>query len=253
MMLLTSDEDGSFSEENNSTAFTNKFITVRILVGTTCILSMIGAVAVILSYVCIKTLQSQGRLVLVNLALMDFGVGLSNFIGAAVNFGQYYHFDPISDTTVSASPMIGDVCIAQAVFAHYCTGSSVLWTASLAIYMYLLIFCNYSNRVKWFLPLSCLFCYGIPFGLTLWLLLTDRLGFSVYNEAAWCGLIIDNHTNATGLPDYMAITFGYDLWIYLTIILTFTIYVALFLYLHNKVTMTLCLYYLLCQTGVISV
>lgn len=226
-MELSTEDDS-----NVTSVFSNKNASVRIVVATTCVLSMAGALSIILSYACIKTLQTQGRLILLNLALMDFGVGLSNFLGAVINFDQYYQYNETSGDTESSTLAIDRICISQAVLAHYFTGASVLWTACLAVYMYLLVFQNRFKNIRWYLGCSCMICYGIPLGMSLWLLLTNRLG---HNEAAWCGLIVNTKTTETGLPDYFAITIGYDLWIYLTIALTVTIYLTLFLYLHIEV------------------
>lgn len=235
ILLLTRDISSRFldHDDNGTTVFLDKHISVRIVVGITCLLSMIGSLLIIISYACFKNLQSQGRLILVNLALMDFGVGLFNFVGAAVNFDQYYYNTSVDDP-ITPSEAVADACLVQAIFAHFCTGSSVLWTSCLAVYMYLLIFLNWERKVRWFLPLSCAFCYGIPLGLSMWLIFTNRLGHSPYNTAAWCGLIITN-TKSSGNVDYIATTIGYDLWIYLAIFLSITIYSALFLHLHIEV------------------
>lgn len=234
ILLLTRDISSSSldHDENGTTVFLDKHISVRIVVGITCLLSMIGSLLIILSYACFKNLQSQGRLILFNLALMDFGVGLFNLVGAAVNFDQYYYNTSV-DHPITPAKAVADSCLVQAIFAHFCTGSSVLWTSCLAVYMYFLIFQNWERKVRWFLPLSCVFCYGIPLGLSTWLIFTNRLGHSPYNAAAWCGLI---NTKSSGDVDYIATTIGYDLWIYLAIFLSITIYSALFLYLHIEVS-----------------
>lgn len=217
---------------NETSSFSNKGLAVRVVVGATCVLSMLGAVSILLSYACIKGLKSQGRTILLNLSLMDFGVGLFNFLGAVINFNQYYtYYDPKTGLGTPNSSSVEKICISQAFLAHFCTGASVLWTAWLAVYMYMLVFQVYFGSKK-FLSLGFAICYGLPLGMSVWLLMTNRLGYSIYNEAAWCGLIVSNSTDLTGLPDYLAITIGYDIWIYLTIILTATIYPVLFTYLH---------------------
>lgn len=227
----------SYTEENETTSpFLDKHVSIRIVVGITCFLSMLGALLVVLSYLCIKSIRSQGRLILLNLALMDFGVGLFNLVGAAANFDEYYYnLSSKSLEPLEPSKAVDVSCLVQAVLAHYCTASSILWTACLAVYMYILVFQNYRKNVKLYLPLSCLVCYGIPLGLTLWLLLTERLGHSPYNEAAWCGIIIVDRTSQLNLPDYFAAVIGYDLWIYLTFFISLAIYSALFCYLHVEV------------------
>ena len=228
-----SDHDGGDDNGNStSSAFLNKHVSVRVVVGVTCCLSMFGALLIILSYGCIRSLRSQGRLILLNLAITDFIVGLSNFIGAVVNFDQYY-YNTSADYPISPSEEVDIACKVQAVIAHFSTAASVLWTVCLAVYMYLLVFQNREKNVKRFLPISCIVCYGIPLIQTIWLLCTHRLGHSLYNAAAWCGLIINN--NEEGV--YIVTIIGYDLWIYLTMFLSLTIYVSIFIYLHHVVSM----------------
>lgn len=38
----------------------------------------------------------------------------------------------------------------------------------------------------YFLRFSYVFCYGFPVMISLWLLLTDRLGYSPYDSSGWC-------------------------------------------------------------------
>ena len=229
------DHDGGDDNSNGtSSAFLDKHVSVRVVVAVTCCLSMFGALLIILSYGCIRSLRSQGRLILLNLAITDFIVGLSNFIGAVVNFDQYY-YNTSADNPISPSEEVDIACKVQAIIAHFSTAASVLWTVCLAVYMYLLVFQNREKNVKRFLPISCIVCYGFPLIQTIWLLCTHRLGHSPYNAAAWCGLINSNDKVGGGV--YIVTTIGYDLWIYLTMFLSLNIYVSIFVYLHLVVSM----------------
>jgi G protein-coupled receptor 157 len=230
-MDLMMDED-----QNATSVFIDKHISVRIVVGLTCVLSMLGALSVILSYCCIRSLQSQGRLILLNLAVMDFGVGLFNLTGAIINFDEYYFNTTNGSSMINPGNPVEGLCKTQAFLAHFCTGSSVLWTSSLAIYMYIIVFHNHDRNIKFFLWICSIICYGFPLMLTTWLIFTDRLGHSPYTEAAWCGLIINNDTQPYGFPDLFAAIIGYDIWIYTTVALCSGIYVALFMYMHFMVS-----------------
>ena len=233
-----SDHDGGDDNGNStSSAFLNKHVSVRVVVGVTCCLSMFGALLIILSYGCIRSFRSQGRLILLNLAITDFIVGLSNFIGAVVNFDQYY-YNTSADNPISPSEEVDIACKAQAVIAHFNTAASVLWTVCLAVYMYLLVFQNREKNVKLFLPISCIVCYGIPLIQTIWLLCTHRFGHAPYNAAAWCSLII-NTNDKVGGGVYIVTIIGYDLWIYLTMFLSLNIYVSIFMYLHLKLVVSM--------------
>lgn len=203
-----------------------KHVLIRAIVMVVCSLAMLGAIFVIISYACFKSLRSQARQILVNLSLMDFGIALANFTGAAVNFDKYY-VDNTTGSYLVGSYTVDTLCKTQAFFALLTTFASVFWTISLAIYMYLLIFQNKQQKMTYFLPLCYITCYGIPIGLSFWLLFTGRLGHAPYNSSGWCGIALINPKDES--IDMMGAIFGYDLWIYLAFFMCFTVYSALFL------------------------
>lgn len=86
--------------------------------------------------------------------------------------------------------------------------------------------------MKLYLPVCYILCYGIPIGLTVWLLLTDRLGHAPYDSSGWCSLRIIWQNKWV---DLIAATFGYDLWIYLAFVICSTVYLALFLRMNVEV------------------
>lgn len=210
---------------------TEKHLLVRGIVMVVCSLSMIGAIFVILSYACFKSLRTQARQILVNLSLMDLGIGAANFTGAAVNFDQYYK-DMSNGTALTGTHAMDALCKTQAFVAHFTTYSSVVWTTSLAVYMYSLVFLNIRGT-RLYLPACYALCYGLGVGLTVWLVLTSRLGHSPYNSSGWCSLIIVSPGSKK--VDMMAAVFGYDLWIYLTFFVCAVIYPTLILQMNIKV------------------
>ena len=82
--------------------------SVRAVVGITCILSMAGALLIILSYILIKEIRTTTRKILLHLSIMDFMVAAGNGIGTFINFDKYL-FDP---TNLSAQhyKAVNDVC-----------------------------------------------------------------------------------------------------------------------------------------------
>ncbi|XP_011404330.1 PREDICTED: probable G-protein coupled receptor 157 [Amphimedon queenslandica] len=219
--------------------------SVRITVATTCFLSMIGATLVMLSFICFKTMRSPTRLILFNIAIMDFLVAFSNFFGDVGNFESYYinttalHSACLKDGVYPSEDMlqtppsyINSMCISQAFLAMYSTLSSVLWTSGLAVYLYFSISHSGTRKGLFSLAISFIISYVMPLGICLWALLTHKLGYSPYNAASWCALIIYNPDTNT-VDKYVAI-FGYNLWIYLTIVLTVVIYIGLRLYLADQ-------------------
>ncbi|XP_011405005.1 PREDICTED: probable G-protein coupled receptor 157 [Amphimedon queenslandica] len=208
-----------------------KHLLVRTTVMIVCSLSMIGAIFVILSYVCFKSLRSQARQILVNLSLMDFGIGAANFFGAIINFDQYYK-DMNNGTVLTGTHAMDSLCKTQAFIALLTTYCSVFWTTSLAVYMYSLVFLNLKStkKMRLCLPACYVLCYGLGIGLSIWLILTNRLGHSPYNSSGWCSIIIISPGNKN--VDFMAAVFGYDLWIYLTFFICAVVYPILILQMN---------------------
>ena len=210
--------------------YLNKHAAVRVVVGVVCLFSMLGSVLIVISYCFFKQLRSEARTILLNLSLMDFGVGLANFIGVVAYFDKYYKKSTATAGTVellpNASSVVDDMCKAQAFFAMYCTYASVLWTITLAFYMHMLVFANWKKTRCYFYCIVYPFNYVLSALLCMWFMLTKRLGHAPYNSSGWCSLINVN-------SDYIATIIGYDLWIYLGMVMCTSVYVSIFLYLRS--------------------
>lgn len=205
----------SFGDEN---------IGVRVVVAVVCVLTIIGSVVILVSYVCFRSLRSKARLILVHISVMDLAVGASNLIGLLV-FYRYYNM-----SSSSFPPALDGFCQFQAFVAEYSTLSSVLWTVSLGVYMYILVAPSMVARTRdkrfyaRFMWCSSIISYGLPLVVTLWLLLTGRLGYSPEDSAGWCTVITYN--NATGKDNAYVSLIGYDIWMYLAILLIAILYIA---------------------------
>ena len=249
------------TEDSNSvsTAFKSKDVGIRSVVILTCSLSVLGSLAIILSFACFRQLRSKPREILLHISIMDLGVSLANLLGAAVYFDQYYHtpavnitdpadfaFQPTRATDeppaadgdagpvaqFSAPRAVEDLCVAQAFFAGFFTLGSVLWTVFLSVYIYfyLLFHKTRPQLPKRSLPFAGVLCYGLPLAVMAWLVSTGRLGYAPYNSSGWCTLIVQDP--ATGERDILAVVLGNDLWIYLAMLLIPIMYFASLSYLH---------------------
>lgn len=223
--------------EDVSGSFFYKTWLIRFISGLSCAGSILGSSLIILSYICFRRLRTKVREILFHLSVADFGVATANLIGAVVYFDQYYH--PVCDSSGDVisihkpSVAIQNLCTAQAFFALYFTISSILWTMSLAGYLYFVLVHHGTQHAKMFLTFSYIFCYGMPLLVSLWPALTWRLGYSPYNSAGWCTVILVDPT--TGVRDiYMGVV-GYDLWIYLALVLVTVLYVAMKTFLRGEV------------------
>lgn len=181
------------TDSNNSMVygpFFDKHVALRVIVGITCCLSMCGAALIILSYFLIKDIQTKSRHILVHLSLADFGVACCNFIGVTVYFDQYLRYCPaeqlqktgavvnhsnsaLQHSVLSCNTLQG-MCKAQAFLAAFSTLASVLWTLSLAVYIYCLVV-HSKNKVHYkVVYVSYVLCWGLPLFISLWLISTGK-------------------------------------------------------------------------------
>ena len=110
-----------------------------------CFLSMVGSSLIILTYVLFADLRTMSRLLLVFLSFMDFGTALSNSIGIFLNF---------KTSTVG--------CQIQAAFAIFCSLSSYLWTAAIAVYIYITIVRGQQVLALKLVKIFHVLAWGIP-------------------------------------------------------------------------------------------
>ena len=233
-MFSSFEEAAVMDKEDNEDLF-HKQIGVRIAVWITCSLSMLGALLIIFSYVCFKSMRSKAREILVHISIMDFLVAASNLTGAAVNFDKFYSCTKLTDSCSSYPASVDYWCKTQAFFAIYCTLGSVLWTMSLSVYLYFFIVHHGTKKAKYSLYFSYFFCYLLPLVLTVWLLLTGKLGYSPYQSAGWCGPIFTDP--ATGIQHVYVEVISYDLWVYLTFILVPVLSISVHFYIRSEVSL----------------
>lgn len=180
----------------------------------------------------LKKRRTRTREILVHISVMDFGVALANLIGDVVYFDRFYPA-AVGNISYQTPGFIDGLCRTQAFFAAYCTYGSVLWTISLAVYLYFLIVHHSTRLSVYFLRFAYALCYGLPFVVALWLVVTRRLGYSPYDSSGWCSLI--SKEPVTGNVDLFITIFGNDLWIYLAIVLIPVLYIAARMYIHEQV------------------
>ena len=209
--------------------FVIKDPAMRAVVGVSCCLSILGSLLIILSYILFKKRRTRAREILLHISLMDLGVALANLIGLSVYFDRYYY-----KGHEHVAAYIDRLCKTQAFFAAYCTIGSVFWTIALAAFLYFVIIHHRTKRAAYFIWASYLVCYGFPLFLTLWLILTKRLGHSPMDSSGWCTLITDDMQ--TGKVDIFINIFAYDLWMYLAIVTIPLFYLAIRCHLASQVS-----------------
>jgi G protein-coupled receptor 157 len=161
---------------------------------------------------------------------MDLGVALANLIGLSVYFDRYYY----KSHHENVAAYIDGLCKTQAFFAAYSTYGSIFWTIALAAFLYFVIIHNKTKKAAYFVWMSYAICYGIPLLISMWLVLTKRLGHSPMDSSGWCSIISDNLQ--TGKVDIFITIFGNDLWVFLAIITIPIFYLAIRCHLANQVS-----------------
>lgn len=162
--------------ETTSGPLEEKRSWLRGVVAAVSLLSMIGAALIVLSYICISSIRTKSREILVHLSVADFGVGCANFIGIIVNFDHRiescrYHNHASCDD-------LKHLCTAQAFFAGFSTLASILWTLALSVYIYLLVVHGHWKLHSKIVYFFYVFCWGMPLLISLWLVFTGKSIFS---------------------------------------------------------------------------
>ena len=126
-----------------------------------------------------------------------------------------------SDTLEHKNSPLGNWCKTQAAGLVFGTESSILWTMGVAIYMFTLVVVQPKMK-KWGLLLVTvlhILCWGIPFILTLWLLLAGFLWFDSAATPGFCAIVgRTTHANKTvehHNPELYPIIVGYEMWLYI--------------------------------------
>lgn len=225
------------SEISNLTGmvFMVKDTKMRAVVGVSCCLSILGSLLIILSYILFKNRRTRARQILLHISFMDLGVALANLIGLSVYFDHFYFvYKHLYHKHVPA--YIHKLCKTQAFFAAYCTYASILWTIALAGFLYFLILHHRTKRAIYFLRSCYVICYALPLLVSLWLVLTEKLGYSPLDSSGWCTLL--SRDLGTGKIDIFSTVFGNDLWVCLAIITIPILYLSIRCYLASQVNYT---------------
>ena len=155
----------------------------KTLVSITTILSMLGSLCIILSYIAWKDIRTTSRKVLVWLSISDFLIALGNISGT---FFQ------------STIPLLKDYkCIAQSFVISTASISSFLWSVTLALCLYMTIIKNQQVLFESFLPYFHLFNWSVGLTINAVAVSENRLGNTADEiTAGWCW-ILHNHTSSS--------------------------------------------------------
>ena len=184
---------------------TDFWLSLRVVVGITCLTSIFGASVIILTYAAFRDLRTLARQLLVNLSVADIMVASSHFVGlVAVRVENYsgltddYNISNVSNT--SSLPTTDTLCVIQAAFTMCGTISSFLWTLALGLYMMMVIVLRRPDFARYSVFVYYPVCWGVSVALALWFALVKPtyLGFaSSADVGEHCGGVL---ASLPGLP-----------------------------------------------------
>ena len=229
-------------------------LTARIVSSLISFFSMCGAMVIILSYVFFKDGRTKGREVLCNLSLADFGVASSNFIGAVWYFSQYINKckeDNYNGTLACSA--YENLCKTQAFFSSYCTLSSFMWSMLLALYMYTLVLDTTGRKfiARWLVSVGYIFCWGMAAVVSVWLISTDKLGYTKIGSGGWCTLRVETKAinfdgNGEVLMNTYVATFAVNMWSVVTFLMVLVLYTSSHIYMRIRVCVCACVRVCVC-------
>ena len=216
---------------NSYVNHTNISDAIRTISAVTCALSIMGSLAIILTYILIKDIRSKARELLVHLSIMDLTFTTANFIGILLPYDKHLFHRPLGPEHDNYER----VCKAQAFFAVYGTIGSILWSLGLAVYLYYRIVSHDPRVIKRVVMLLYVVCYVLPLHPSLWLLLRGHYGYpqSAEESGGWCTVLVgtDNKKERGKLDQELMLFMVDDIWIWLT----FITMVPIYLIIHCKI------------------
>ena len=213
----------------------HKYVSLKIICGIVCVLSILGSLAIIITYALLKEIRSKARELLVHISVMDITYTIANFVGMMIHYRDHMPDNNCTSCNSSGSEDYETICKAQAFVAIYGTVGSVLWTLALAVYLYYRIVSCDDNVTKRLGRILYVVCYALPLYVSLWLLLDHHMGYphDVLSGAGWCSV-------RDGTKE-LVVLMTYDIWIWLGIIILIPLYLVIHVHIREQVSLLLLL------------
>ena len=189
-----------FSPDHNSDE------TIRVVTIVTSVLSLIGAVLIIVSHLILTEGSTTSRLILAHLSIANCFATSWNWIGLWFN---YKHYPGLSSSFCA-------FCVAQASLSNVGQNSSTFWTVVLIMHYYFLLAFhrNYSARSAFYCYLCASWIVSVL--LSIWLLFDHWLGYRTGLSIPYCTIRLDNTGKSS--RDALGIILGSDGWSVLSFI-----------------------------------
>jgi len=226
---------------------------VELAAESTCVLSILGSMATIASYLVLKEMKHIVRQILFHLSIMTLIASTANLVGLLLDYNKNLCPVCVDGRVVypSRHTTYHYLCQIQGVFSSYGTVGSVLWTLGLVVYLYYrIVLCDLSVTMR-IVRVMYVVCYALPLYVSLWLLLDGWIGYAPWSPThkGWCTTV-----NAAGETDRdaykMTLFMIDDIWIMLGTLVITTVTFTTHAHIINQVitcsTMFCCSPLLLC-------
>ena len=178
---MSNETDGIFTDEYQ--------IALVAAVSLTCILSTVGSLAIIISFIAFRELRTTMRYLLFNLSVADLIVAVTNLAGALYSLKYLKKGE-------AERPENDPICIAQAAIGLAGVDASILWTIILIAYIYIfLAWCRPRPTANYIvLGIVTFISWAIPIILVIVFVIEDYFGYEGGYSPAFCTIDTENKT-----------------------------------------------------------
>jgi len=142
-------------------------LALQVVVGTTCVLSIVGAALIILTFLAFKDLRTTARQFLANLSVADVIIAASHLVGLFANYERYI---------CSTASGFDAVCTVQGAALMFSTLAAFAWTLAIAVYFCsIVVFKRKMSLCS--VVVTYIACWGVPAVLVIGYGAAGYLGF----------------------------------------------------------------------------
>ena len=185
------------------------FVAIDIAIVITCILSILGAGAIIVSYLGFKELRTTSRFLLFHLSIADAVVAIANIIGAGYRTVNVVVYQDIDNNTMP-------LCIFTAAVGLYASDASILFTLAVMFYICLkVVHLRIPKLVNNVLLVSLMvLCWGIPLPIVIVYAVEGFFGFQPGYSPLFC--TISGEINGS---KYVTDLLGFQIFVFISLII----------------------------------
>lgn len=188
------------------------FVAIDVAIVITCILSILGAGSIMVSFLWFKELRTTSRFLLFHLSIADAAVAVANIIGAS---HRTITVLADGDTSFNNTASMAS-CFFTASVGLYATDASILFTLAVMFHICLKVVCLKIPKVVNNIVLVSLviLCWGIPLPIVIVYIVKGFFGFEPGYSPQFCTILGDINGS-----HYVAELLGYELFFFASLII----------------------------------